>query len=69
MWFVNEVIGADVFVAAGDGRVATVVAEQPPTSRAPADYGALRVNADGEIERVFFGDNPRTVIVPFKGGH
>lgn len=63
-WFVYEIVGADVRLVPDQRPVASVVADRPPPSGTPEQFGLIRVNATGEAERVFFGIDPRTAVIP-----
>jgi hypothetical protein len=67
-WYVHEVVGPDVLPVPGNGLVMSVAGTESPAPVRAADVGIIRVNPNGEAERVTLGANPQTTLIPDTGG-
>jgi hypothetical protein len=68
-WFLEEVVGGDIFFVTSDPRLIAVTAAQPPASIDTSRLVAVRVNARGEAEwNISDPANPRGGIIALKGG-
>lgn len=68
-WFLDEVVGGEIFVITGDPRLITVTAAQPPASIDPSRLVDVRVNVTGEAEwNIKDPANPRSGVIALKGG-
>ena len=68
-WFLDEIIGGEMFTVAGDPRLITITAPRPPAAIDTSRLLELRVNATGEAEWVL--DDPagaRGGVIPVKNG-
>ena len=64
-WFIDEIVGADIFSVTGGPRLATVVAPQPPASIDTSRLVELRATADGDVEWIINDPaEPRRGVVP-----
>jgi hypothetical protein len=64
-WWIHEVKGVEVFTVDSGGVIATVEGTRPPAAFAIDDIAALRLNADGQVEWIVPGPNPRGGIIPY----
>jgi hypothetical protein len=68
-WLLNEVVGSEMFMVAGDPRLTTITSPQPPAAIDPSRLVEVRVNATGEAEwGIKDPANARGGIIPLKGG-
>ena len=67
-WLLNEVVGLEMFMVAGDPRLATITSPQP-TAIDTSRLVEVRVNATGEaVWAIKDPANTRGGIIPLKGG-
>jgi len=67
-WLLNEVVGGELFMVAGDPRLTTITSAQP-TAIDTSRLLEVRVNATGEAEWIIKDPaNTRGGIIPLKGG-
>jgi len=68
-WLLDEVVGGEMFMVAGDPRLITITAPQPPAAIATSRLVEVRVNATGEAEwGITDPANARGGVIPLKGG-
>ncbi len=67
IWTIYEVIGAEAQAVGQSLVVATASGSQPPTRYSVDAVAGLRVNARGEAERVVFGPNGSSSVIPYRG--
>ncbi len=65
-WNVYEVTGAEAYVVAQSLGVASANGRRPPTAFSVDAVGRLRVNAHGEAERVVFGPDAHSSVIPYR---
>ncbi len=66
MWTVYEVTGAEAQTVGEVVAVTTVNGTRPPTTYSADLAGRLRVNAEGEAERVVLGPNAYSSVIPYR---
>jgi hypothetical protein len=68
-WLLEEIVGGEISMAAGDGRLVSITALQPPSAIDPLRLVDVRVNATGEAEWVIDDlAGARGAVIPMKGG-
>lgn len=68
-WLLDEVVGGEMFMVAGDPRLITITSLQPPVTIDLSRLVEVRVNAAGEAEwGIKDPANARGGIIPLKGG-
>jgi hypothetical protein len=67
-WVLQEVVGVEMLTVAGDARLLTITAPQPPPAIDTSRLVEVRVNATGEAEWAIKDPaNARGAIIPLKG--
>ena len=68
-WFLDEVVGGDMFTVTTDARLITITAARPPAAIDTSRLVEVRVNATGEAEwHITDPANPRGGVIAVKGG-
>ena len=67
VWSVSEVIGAEAHAVGNGVTVVHVDGSRPPAAYAVDATGRLQVNVEGDVERVTFGPNAQTRVMPSPG--
>ena len=68
-WFLDEVVGGEMFFVTGDPRLITITAPQPPPAIDTSRLVQVRGNATGDAEwNITDPANPRGGVIPVKGG-
>jgi hypothetical protein len=68
-WWLQEVVGREMFSVAGDARLITITSPQPPAAIDTSRLVEVRVNATGEAEWAIKDPaNARGGIIPLKAG-
>ena len=68
-WFLDEVVGGEMFSVTTDWRLITITAARPPAAIDPSRLVEVRVNAAGEAEwHIADPANPRGGVIAVKGG-